>query len=106
MVSILSSVALIASALFLGIRRRSSDYRLLLTLSVLLIGAILYPKTFDGGFGREGFYDSVNRMWLHVMPTILLTALMGYAELIHQALSRGSEAANVSRNSEKLPTAN
>ena len=96
----------VGSALLLGVRRRSSDYRLLLTLSVLLIGAILYSKTFDGGFGREGFYDSVNRMWLHVMPTILLAALMGYAELVHKAFGRDSEAAEVSRNSEKVSTAN
>jgi len=78
----------IGSAVLLGIRRRSAEYRWLLGLSVLLIGAILFTKTFDGGFGREGFYDSVNRMWLHVMPTILVATLVGYAEALHTALGR------------------
>lgn len=78
----------IGSAVVLGIRRRSSEYRWLLGLSALLIAAVLLSKTFDGGFGRASFYDSVNRMWLHVMPTILVTTLVGYAEALHAALSR------------------
>lgn len=78
----------IGSAVLLGIRRRSAEYRWLLGLSVLLIAAVLFSKTFDGGFGRASFYDSVNRMWLHVMPTILLTTLVGYSEALHAALGR------------------
>ncbi len=81
----------IGSTIVLGVFRRSSDYRLLLALSWLFIGAILYSKTFDGGFGREGFYDSVNRMWLHVMPTILLTTLVGYSEILRSAIRRDSD---------------
>ena len=78
----------IGSAVLLGLRRRSREYRWLLSLSVLIIGAILFSKTFDGGFGREGFYDSVNRMWLHVMPVIITTTLVGYSELIHSLRHR------------------
>jgi hypothetical protein len=76
----------IGSAVLLGIRRRSTEYRWLLGLSVLLIVAVLFSKTFDGSFGREGFYDSVNRMWLHVMPTILVATLVGYAEALQAAM--------------------
>ena len=96
----------VASVILLGLRRRSSAYRLLVALSVLLIGAILYSKTFDGGFGREGFYDSVNRMWLHVMPTILLTTLVGYSEVLHNALRRGTHKKSSSGRKEKLAAAN
>ena len=96
----------VASVILLGLRRRSSEYRLLVALSVLLIGAILYSKTFDGGFGREGFYDSVNRMWLHVMPTILLTTLVGYSEVLHNALRRGTQKKSSSGRKEKLAAAN
>jgi len=96
----------VASALLLGLRRRSSSYRLLLALSALLIGAILYSKTFDGGFGREGFYDSVNRMWLHVMPTILLTALIGYAEAVKNAFGSTEKTSPSRRGPDKLVSAN
>lgn len=82
----------IGSAILLGLRRRTSDYRLLLGLAIMLIGSILFTKTFDGGFGREGFYDSVNRMWLHVMPVILVSALVGYAELVASAARRKRKA--------------
>lgn len=96
----------VASAVLLGLRRRSSDYRLLLALSALLIGAILYSKTFDGGFGREGFYDSVNRMWLHVMPTILLTALIGYAEVVKNAFGATGKTSLSSRGADKMVSPN
>ena len=72
----------LGSAVLLGWKSRSTEYRWLFGLSTLIIGAILFTKTFDGGFGREGFYDSVNRMWIHVMPVILASALVGYSELI------------------------
>lgn len=71
-----------ASMVVLGLRHRSEDYRLLLGLAWLIIGTILFSKTFDGGFGREGFYDSVNRMWLHVLPVVLTAMLVGYSELV------------------------
>lgn len=89
----------IGSAVLLGLRRRSPEYRWLVGLVVLVIGTILFSKTFDGGFGREGFYDSVNRMWLHVMPTIIVTTLVGYAELVQSTLkSRTGRTARIERN--------
>jgi hypothetical protein len=72
----------IGSIVLLGLRSRSPDYRRLLLLSVLTLGAVLFTKTFDGGFGRASFYDSVNRMWLHAMPLIYALTLMGYSELM------------------------
>lgn len=79
----------IGSAILLGFTGRSSDYRALLILSVVIIGGIIFGKAFGGGgFGREGFFDSVNRMWLHVMPVVLLTSLIGYTELLSQAAGR------------------
>jgi len=96
----------VASAVVLGLRRRSSDYRLLLALSAMLIGAILYSKTFDGGFGREGFYDSVNRMWLHVMPTILLTALIGYSEVVKNSFGSTAKPSPSRMGPDKLVSAN
>lgn len=78
----------IGSAVLLGLRDRSSEYRWLLGLTALLMATILFTKTFDGGFGRASFYDSVNRMWLHVMPTIIVTSLIGYSEALHALLTR------------------
>lgn len=80
----------IGSVVLLGFFRRSLAYRWLLGISALMIATILFSKGFDGGsfsvgFGREGFYDSVNRMWLHVMPTIMVMTVVGYAELVHSA---------------------
>ena len=90
----------IGSIVLLGWKKRSAEYRQLLLLSVLVIATILFTKTFDGGFGREGFYDSVNRMWLHVMPMIAVTTIVGYAELVKEVLNRRSsedEQTNPSR---------
>ena len=76
----------IGSVVILGWRHRSREYQWLLGFSVLTIATILITKTLDGGFGREGFYDSVNRMWLHAMPIIAVTTLTGYTELVAPGL--------------------
>ena len=81
--------AFVGSAVLLGLAQRSEQYRWLLRMSLILIAAVLVSKTFDGGggFGWGSFYDSVNRMWLHVMPTVALTTLIGYSELLQKAAS-------------------
>ncbi len=83
----------IGSVVLLSLQRRSSKYLTLLYVVWMLIGAILFTKTFDGGsFGGVGFYDSVNRMWLHVMPTVLLLSLVGYSEALGRLLRVRKEA--------------
>ena len=77
--------AFLLTTALLGWIERSSDYRRLLALSWITIAAILFAKSFDGGFGRDGFSDSTNRMWLHSLPAIALTSLIGLSELLHNA---------------------
>lgn len=52
-------------------------FRLFFLLSVGLIAAIFLSKSFEGGFGREGFNDSVNRMYLHSMWIVIVTVSLG-----------------------------
>lgn len=75
----------LGSLLVLGWRSQTSEYRFLVGLSILLVSVVLFSKTLDGGFGRPGFGDSVNRMWLQVLPVITVTTLVGYSHLLHQA---------------------
>lgn len=75
----------LGSLVILGWRSQTPDYRFLVGLSVLLVSVVLFSKTLDGGFGRPGFGDSVNRMWLQVLPVITVTTLVGYSQLLHQA---------------------
>ena len=89
-----AAAALGASLVLLGWRSRSSDYRLLALMSVVLIFVTLFSKLFDGegtlagGFGRDGFYDSVNRMWLHTLGVVATTMIVGYAEFLHEFARR------------------
>lgn len=80
----------VGSVILLAFSNRSPIYTRLLWITALIIGAILFTKSFDGGFGREGFYDSVNRMWLHSMPLVLTTTLLGYTELLGSVWRRKS----------------
>ena len=81
----------VAGLFILGWKGQSEDYRRLVVLSALFIGAILFAKTFDGGFGREGFFDSVNRMFLHVMPVIATASLLGFGALLGGAFRTQAE---------------
>lgn len=98
----------IGSVVLLGFFRRSLAYRWLLGISALMIVTILFSKGFDGGsfsvgFGREGFYDSVNRMWLHVMPTIMVMTIVGYAELLHSAFFAKHRADRGGQTADRQP---
>jgi hypothetical protein len=65
-----------------GWKNQNVDYRWLQSIIWLAIAVIFFSKTFDGGFGRESFYDSVNRMLLHVMPLILTVSVVGLAGIL------------------------
>lgn len=67
----------IGLTLALGWRYQTLEYRWLMTNALLMTLALLVSKTFDGGFGREGFYDSVNRMALHVLPLFAIALIIG-----------------------------
>jgi hypothetical protein len=85
-----AALALMASLVLLGWKSRSNTYRRLATVFIVLIISTLVAKLFDGGgfggtsFGRDGFYDSVNRMWLHSLGIGLTTMIVGYAEFLHE----------------------
>lgn len=81
-----------------GWKMQSENYRRLLITSVLMIGMIFFSKTFDGSFGRESFYDSVNRMILHITPLIATTASVGLANLVARLAghTKGTQAKRVS----------
>lgn len=85
--------ALGASLLLLGWRARSWQYRKLASLLVLTIFAALFAKLFDGGefgggFGRDSFYDSANRMWLHTLGIAISAMVIGFAEFMHDVSHR------------------
>ncbi len=95
-----AALALAASLVLLGWRARSVQYRKLATLLVVLIFATLLAKLFDGGgfgggFGRDGFYDSVNRMWLHTLGITMVTTVVGYAEFFRDFAKRRSTSPSV-----------
>lgn len=92
----------IGSMVLIGLTKRSKHFRQLLFVSALVIGGILFTKTFDGGFGGAGFYDSVNRMWLHVMPLVMATSLLGYSELLGD-IFRQSQQPRYARRREPDP---
>ena len=81
----------IGSMVLIGLTKRSIHFRQLLFASALVIGGILFTKTFDGGFGGAGFYDSVNRMWLHVMPLVMTASLLGYSELLGDIIRQAQQ---------------
>jgi len=76
-------------------KSQTADYRWLQSVVWLAIAMIFFSKTFDGSFGRESFYDSVNRMILHVMPLILAVSIVGFSEILSRSrLLRRQSTAN------------
>lgn len=76
------------SVMLLGFRQRADNYQVVLLIVILWIEGILFSKTFDGGFGGAGFYDSVNRMWLHLLPTVVTLTLIGYTDFLSDLLPK------------------
>lgn len=93
-----AAYAFVGSVVLLGLRGRSDTYRWLLVLVLTTIGTIFLTKSFDGGafttrgFGGAGFFDSLNRMWLHVLPGVLLMTVIGYSELLSKVTRRERDA--------------
>jgi hypothetical protein len=83
-----AALALASALVLLGWKARSSEYRKLAALLVVLIFSALFAKLFDGGgfgggFGRDSFYDSANRMWLHTLGVAMTAMVIGFAEFLN-----------------------
>lgn len=80
---------LAAGLILMGWPGRSPSYRhIALTAVAVVIGAMFAHNLFIGGFGRDGFYGSLNRMFLQATGVVALAALVGVAELFRSALPR------------------
>jgi len=90
-----SAIAFSALTLLTAGAHLSRDYWWFLGISWLGIATIFFSKTFDGSFGRGSFYDSVNRMILHIAPLIVVTSVVCLTELIERARQRKNEAHSV-----------
>ena len=79
---------LLAGLVLIGWMGRSQVYRqLALTAVAVVVGAMLAHNLFSsGGFGRDGFYGSLNRMFMQTTGVIALAAFVGLAELLRAAL--------------------
>lgn len=76
-----AALAFLAAAFLLGWRHQHFAYKWLIGATLLSIAMILASKTLDGNFGREGFFDSVNRMVLHVLPLAYVAISVGTIRL-------------------------
>jgi hypothetical protein len=83
-------IAVVISLLLIGIKNQPDSYKLLLTISAMLVLGSLAAKLMDGGLfgdptlGRLGWTDSLNRMWLHSFGIFIITLIVGYAQRITQ----------------------
>ena len=79
---------LLAGLVLMGWRARSETYRqLALTAIAVVVGAMLAHNLFSsGGFGRDGFYGSLNRMFMQTTGVVALASVVGLAELLRSAL--------------------
>lgn len=84
-------------------RLRDPVFRVFFLLSVGLIASIFLSKSFEGGFGREGFNDSVNRMYLHSMWIVAVTVSLGLMNSLKGWTNQSRSARPKSASSE--PTA-
>ena len=84
--------AFFAAIALLGWRRRSGEYRQIATIAIVVIFLSPFSQLFDGGFGggfgRDGFYDSVNRMWLHSLGLAFTALLIGLTEFFRDIAQR------------------
>lgn len=88
-----AALALAATLILLGWKARSFEYRKLATILVVMIFSALFAKLFDGGefgggFGRDSFYDSANRMWLHTLGIAMTAMVLGFAEFMRDVSSK------------------
>lgn len=92
-----AALVFVGMFILIGLGGSSQSYRQLLVLSLVVIAAVFFTKTLDGGFGGSGFRDSINRMWLQVLPILSTTVLVGLAELVNQALPKKESLSSPSR---------
>lgn len=71
----------IALLVAIGWRGLSGGQRVLIQTSWLLLVGTVASKLVDGGsIGRLGTTDSVNRMWLQLLPILIVTIALGISE--------------------------
>lgn len=71
----------IALLVAIGWRGLSGSQRVLIQTSWLLLVGTVASKLVDGGsIGRLGTTDSVNRMWLQLLPILIVTIALGISE--------------------------
>jgi hypothetical protein len=93
-----AGLTLATALILLGWRNRSTSYRKLAALLGTLLIGTLVAKLFDGdgfggtSFGRDGFYDSVNRMWLHSLGVALLAMTVGLGEFFRAVARNTSDS--------------
>lgn len=86
-----------ASIVVLGLRYQPAEYRRVLLIALVLFVAVIFSKAASGGgFGRGNFADSVNRMYLHAMPTMVLALLIGYSSVVGALMTRVVNAGRMS----------
>lgn len=79
-------IALVPSLIAFGLKHMSAEYKNLLLISGLLAVGNLVAKLADGGLigrpdlGRLGWFDSLNRMWIHLLAILLITLIVGLAQ--------------------------
>lgn len=97
-------IVIASTIVILGWRRQPLMYHWL----VVFLGSgflmIFAAKTLDGGaFGREGFFDSLNRMYLHLLPLAVLALTLGLTQILARArrdsLTHGADARRVGSES-------
>lgn len=71
----------VALLIVIGWRGLSARQQVLIQTSWLLLVGTVASKLIDGGsIGRLGTMDSVNRMWLQLLPILIVTIALGLAE--------------------------
>jgi hypothetical protein len=75
----------------------SLEHKIMLRMSGLLFLAFLASKTLDDaalgkpGLGRIGWADSLNRMWIHIVVILAVTAIASLANKFEPQVAKGRE---------------
>ena len=101
----LAAAAAGISLVLLGWKQQPDSYRQLVKVAIVALAMLFAAKTFDGGgFGRESFFDSLNRMYLHVMPMILTATALGYVSLLQRSFSGVTYPSSIEDDPAPMPT--
>lgn len=80
--------------LLIGLQRRTRQYRALILLVALAILGTIAIKYLDGGLGRQGFNDSINRAWSHWLVLWWWVPALGLAELLGELRKKAAAKSN------------